>query len=380
MAIKKRPNKKGNIVYQVRVRDQCGRFYPARTFHRLVDAQKYERALLDQRDKGLHSPPTAFRDLRFGEYWNQWSVECRSSVSDGWKLSQDQMARDYILPELATLRLRDIRPRQIGTLLGRLRENLSPQTVTHIYNLLHKVMKDAKGYEYISENPVRKEFRPKLYLVERQFLSPERSRQLLTLVRAEFLGPAIWLSLLAGLRPSEVQALKWDAVDFERKLIVIKAAYKRKVRRIEPFPKQGDWGYAPIPQPLLDYLTQLKAQCASEYVAPGESGRMLQYEVFLRGLKRHCKALGFIELTPHELRHSCTELYVEQGAGPEDIRRLLNQSSLSVTQRYIHRTDERLMYIAGKVGVVPALGSSSLGTISSLEHKMSTWEPNLVQL
>ncbi len=66
-------------------------------------------------------------------------------------------------------------------------------------------------------------------------------------------------------------------------------------------------------------------------------------------LTKICKELSLPRVTAHELRHSCTELYIEAGASAEDIRRLLNQSSLTATARYIHRTDERLTKIAGNI-------------------------------
>jgi site-specific recombinase XerD len=60
-----------------------------------------------------------------------------------------------------------------------------------------------------------------------------------------------------------------------------------------------------------------------------------------------------MRVTPHELRHSCTELYVQAGASAEDLRRLLNHKSLAATIRYMHRTDERLQRIASQVGPTP---------------------------
>jgi integrase len=191
---------------------------------------------------------------------------------------------------------------------------------------------------------------------------PEDSQKLLAYSREHYLGPAIHLQILAGLRPSEVQALRWGSVDFERGVILIRAAYNNKERRLQEHPKQDDWGLAPIPPQLRSYLmTQLKAQRqAGEdgFVAQSETGEMLPYGTYLQALRRACREAGVPEVTPHELRHSCTELYVQAGATAEDIRRLLNQSSLTATARYMHRTEARLNSIAERVGA-PASESSS---------------------
>lgn len=40
-------------------------------------------------------------------------------------------------------------------------------------------------------------------------------------------------------------------------------------------------------------------------------------------------------MTPHGLRHSCTELFVNQGASLEDLRRLLNHEDSGTTEGYV---------------------------------------------
>ena len=55
-------------------------------------------------------------------------------------------------------------------------------------------------------------------------------------------------------------------------------------------------------------------------------------------------------VTPHNLRHSATEICVRfGGANMEDIRRLLHHKSVETTKRYMHRTDQRTKEIASRV-------------------------------
>lgn len=354
MAIVIRQRKSGPH-YQVRVRDPNGRWYRSPTFESVSDAKRYERTLLTQaKDKGQLVKPDIVRDMTFATYWQRWSLECRMSVSEGWQMTQNQMARDHLLPTLAKIRLLDMRPEQIGRLLSEMLENrFSSQTVLHIYTLLHKMFDDAiHHYEFLDKSPVLKRYRPQTMTIERDFLNPDAAQKLLEYCRNHSIGAAIWISMLSGLRPGEVQALRWKNVDLDRRVILIREAYKRKVNRIEPFPKQKNSGKAPIPDMLAEFLAGLacRTRGGEAFVAPGEGGDMLNYKVYFYGLKRLCKEAGVKVITPHELRHSCTELYVEQGASQEDLRRLLNQTSLTATKRYIHRTDERLSGIAKNVG------------------------------
>jgi integrase len=198
---------------------------------------------------------------------------------------------------------------------------------------------------------VRKRFRPKVHHQERDFLSPADAWKLLEVAKDHPLGAAVWIALLSGLRPGEVQALQWSAVDFERGQILIRASFNKKLRRLQDHPKQKDWGRAPMPEPLHEFL---KAKAAGrgpeDWVCPNVQGGMLNYESFVyRVLPGLCRKAGVPVITPHELRHSCTELYVQAGATAEDLRRLLNHKSLSATIRYMHRTDERLQSISQKI-------------------------------
>jgi integrase len=207
-------------------------------------------------------------------------------------------------------------------------------------------------YELVDRNPVKKRFRPKIHRIERDFLSPEESWKLLEYSKHHHYGPAVWVALLSGLRPGEVQALRWNAIDFDRCQILIRATFNKKLRTIQDHPKQKDWGRAPMPKPLFDYLFELsKGKKPEDFVCPHWIyGGMMSYEAFVqRGLPSLCKKAGVKRVTPHELRHSCTEIYVQAGASAEDLRRLLNHKSLTATIRYMHRTDERLLAIAGKI-------------------------------
>ncbi|MCM0604706.1 MAG: site-specific integrase [Xanthomonadaceae bacterium] len=352
MAITTKHNAKG-VRYTVRVRDPLGAWYQAQTFDRKIDAEKRELELIQRRMTGSNSMPLELRQMPLSTYWEKWKVECRTRVSMGWKQSQDTTARKYILPYLGEKRLTEIRSPDIGVLLHTLeRKGLSEQSSLHVYNLLHKMFEDAvEFYELIELNPVRKRFRPKVFRTEREFLNPNEAWKLLEVARTHPKGAAVWISILSGLRPGEVQALRWSSIDFDRNQILIRATYNKKTRTVQDHPKQKDWGRAPMPNPLVEFLREKShGKKLDEFVVQGQTGNMLIYDKFVtHELPRLCRLAGVKRVTPHELRHTCTELYVQAGASAEDLRRLLNHKSLSATLRYIHRTDEQLQSIAEKV-------------------------------
>ena len=98
---------------------------------------------------------------------------------------------------------------------------------------------------------------------------------------------------------------------------------------------------------LIEYLRTVKGhQGPDDFVARGKAGGRLDHHVFNDGLRSLCKEANVSRVTPHELRHSCTELFVTEGASIEDLRRLLNHKDMETTEGYMHRTPERLRNLA----------------------------------
>lgn len=347
MAIVTEKTREGVVTgYRARLMGKDRKWLRSKSFKTKSEARAFERRLYEQRSAESFVKYKG-EIVSVSQYWDQWSCESRGKVSDGWKLSQDKMWENYIKPVLGNFMMTEVRAIDIGACLNRSADRLGPQSRKHLYSLLRRMFSEAVEYsEIIPSSPIKPKFhRPEVPLKERSFLRPEETERLLKGCAGPY-EEAIWLQLLAGLRSSEVQGLRWGAVEFDRSRIVIKEAYNVKMRRFQDFPKQGDWGSAPLPHVLAEYLKP-KRRGPQKLVLSGRwEDEPFSYGAYQRGLRDLCKTLGLPKVTPHELRHSATELYFQAGASTEDVRRLLNHASLSATKRYIHRTDERLNRIA----------------------------------
>ena len=353
MAIVVRRKKDGGASYQVKVKDRAGAWFPTSTFESQEDAMAEQLRLMKLKRKGAQAISNDARTVTLREYWEVWSVENRQDVSAGWRLSQDQMWRAYIDPALGDSKMIDIGKPQIGRVLNAMRDlGRSPQTIQHVYNLLHRMFGDAVGYyEMLAVSPVHPDHhRPRVPKKKRNFLAPVDAWKLLEHSRKTVYGPAVWLQILAALRPSEVQALRWRSVHFKSGQILICAAFNRKVGQLQDYPKQEDWDYSPMAPRLAEYLRP-RAGATDDFVVPGPRGGMLVYATYNKALKRLCREAGVMEMEPHELRHTSTEIWANAGASTEDIRRLLNHKSLTSTKGYIHRTDDRLNQLGRSIEV-----------------------------
>lgn len=354
MAIEEIVLKDGKKRFKVRVRDLKGKWYQVKSFDLKRDADRYERDLCQMRDRHEFAIAKQIREQKFSDYLATWMATMRPRVSDGWRISQDQMLRDYILPSIGEIKLLALRTED----LGRIFENLcqlkrSAQMQLHVYNLLNRILTDAThAHQIISRNPLSSRFRPDIKPVERNHLNTRDSKRLLAASRDHRIGLAIWLGLLAALRPSEVQGLRWASVDFQKNLITVKDAYKRKVGKLESLPKGKHVGMVPMIPALRDLLLKhSQGRLPDDFVVQGFRKPMLGYSAFRNVLNRLCQELGIKVVTPHELRHSAAELWVEQGATEEDIVRLLNHSGAASVRRYIHRDNSRLQHIASAIAI-----------------------------
>lgn len=325
------------------------------TFQREADAKVYERKLKEEAFQGTLASDIAARKTTFGDFFREWAVTRGSkSISEGWKMGQDQIARDYLLPILEHVKLEDLSSRHVERVLHHADTlKRKPATKRLIFNLLHTILARTVKLGILNKNPATDDLKPQVPKIARHFLKPADLWKLLVASRHHYLGPAIWLASLAGLRCEAIQALKWECVDFDNEQILIKITYKRKTNSYG-LPKGKDAEYVPMAAALVEYLRTVKGnQGPDDFVARGKAGGRLDHHVFNDGLRALCHEAGVSRVTPHELRHSCTELFVTEGASIEDLRRLLNHKDMETTEGYMHRTPERLRNLARAI-VVPA--------------------------
>lgn len=350
--INRRKTLSGEIKYVVRVKDKNGNWYPSRTFDNSSDAKAFERSLFDEKAKGAKLLPGAKYTLK--QYWDKWKDERRTESSISWKHTQGQLFELHIAPYLGEKILTEITKIDISNLLGKLKElDLASGTRLHIYIILNKLFRDAiEFYEILLVSPVRRDHRPKLSETQRDFLKPNESRRFLQSVVDHQYGVAYWIMLGCGLRIGEVQGLKRRDIDLDEGVIHLKRQWHEKEQRFTELKNRRET-VVQMPSALVEFLKSKfpSKMVPDALVVTNSVGNVSDRKKIYSNLKRACKKAGLKEICPHELRHSCTELWIEMGASIEDLRRLLNHKSSVSTQKYIHRTTERLSRLATQVNM-----------------------------
>lgn len=101
---------------------------------------------------------------------------------------------------------------------------LTGATADKYYTFYTKLMKRAVRLHIIkkSENPMQDIEKPKILPYIGKFYSPEELNVLINIVKDDILEVPILLGAIYGLRRSEILGIKWDAIDFENKCIIIR--------------------------------------------------------------------------------------------------------------------------------------------------------------
>jgi integrase len=143
----------------------------------------------------------------------------------------------------------------------------------------------------------------------------------------------------AGLRASEVRALRWKHVDLRTGVIhVMEALCVGEVTGT----KSGNQRMVPVSPRLAELLTAAHEARTSEYVAPNPDGEAWSDKALYHSLAR---AVARLKLTPsrmHGLRHHFVTVMFQAGKSARVVQKLAGHSSLVVTQRYADATSEAM--------------------------------------
>lgn len=336
------------MTYIVRVRDADGQWFKAKSFDIKIDARNYEAELMAAKAKGSRAREKSLNEFDLNEYWSKWSTECRGKTSAGWRLSQDQMWRDHIAPVIGKISLIEAKTEHILKVINSMRaKGLGNQMGIHVHCLLHQMFDDAiEIYDIRESNPVKRKLKPDAPTTRREYLTPEEAFLFLAHVKDHYLGPPIWIMVLCGLRIGEVQALTRECIDFDTRTLNVTRQWNSKEKRFGPVKNRRSISI-PMPSALSEYLaSRLASLSPQDFACPSTQGAMLSYDTFYGALRRFSMETKLKEISPHELRHSCSEIWIRNGATQEDLRRLFNHRSAASTKVYIHETSERLRAIS----------------------------------
>ncbi len=250
----------------------------------------------------------------------------------------EQALRTRILPTLGHLKLSAVSRPLIQHLVDHLvAEHLAPSTVRNAILPLRAIYRRAYTRSQIPTNPTLGLRLPAVTARRERVARPAEARALLrALPQAD---RALWATALyAGLRRGELQALRWQDIDFTAGLIRVERGWDAKAGPIEPKSRAGR-RRVPLARPLRSHL--VAHRLLSQESSPGSlvfgHGDAAFSEKTIRRARAAWKHANLNGLGLHECRHTYAAYMIAAGVNAKALSTYMGHSSITVTlDRYGH--------------------------------------------
>lgn len=235
---------------------------------------------------------------------------------------------------------------------------VSDKTVRHHYCMLTLVFGFAEEQELINKNPMDKVECPKLARKKVDALTREEAKHFFSLLPACPLDfrCVLYLLITTGLRRGELLGLQWGDIDFDNLTIEIKrnVTYTKSNGVIVDTPKtENSTRTIPVLSVVAELLKKYKREFypfsrANAFVFPSDKDVCFPRNphAITRRVKNFMTKNGLPDLSPHDLRHSCATLLLDNGADIKSVQEILGHTDASTTLNFYVRADMRNMQTA----------------------------------
>ncbi|AMN49386.1 site-specific integrase [Psychrobacter sp. P2G3] len=296
-------------------------------------------ALADRAEACISRNPT-FR--QFSEIWyEEKKIEWRPSYRQKTQIILDK----YLLPEFGGKAVHAIKKPDLLTFRSSLakvrygkdgQSSLSVARINQIMILLRMILEEASDrHEF--EMPYKniknlKQARPDVnpFTLSEVWL-------ILKHVRADY-KPYYTIRFFTGMRTSEIDGLKWDCINFDRREISIRAALVNG--EMGPTKTLGSQRDIAMSQLVHNALLEQKAHTygKSEFVFCNSQSNPMEYRnVNRRVWKPTLALLGLKHRRAYQTRHTAATLWLAAGENPEWIARQMGHSSTEMLFRVYSR-------------------------------------------
>ena len=341
--IERRRAKDGTISYRAKVRLR-GEKARTRTFRRKTDAEAWAKAAETDLSRGVYVATTSDRRRTVADLIDRTIRDHLPTKRNNKSAHKVESYLSWWKQELGDVTLEQLTPQRISERRAKLLarkpkrgERMSPATANRYLAGLSVATKYGwKELGWLQRNPVLDVSKGAESSGVVRFLSDDERAALLEAAAKDpdtNIHTAIVLALSTGLRASNLQALQWDDVDFEREALRIGETKNREGRFV----------------PLIGHaLAELKNHLAKDafhgdgYVFKSDT-KDVPAQINGQAWMRVKKAAGLTGVTNfrfHDLRHTAGAYLNEAGASAIQIAAALGHKTLAMAKRYSHQSPE----------------------------------------
>ena len=348
-------------------RDENGkRIKQYRTFPTLAAARNglrdFHAGLERERELERKLAPAQELDLsHWLEYWMDSIV--RPNRAETTVYAYQKIIDNHIDPALGTVPLKRLTPKMVQEYYTETQRanGLSSNTMRRHHDLLSSALRSAVRQDVIPASPMERVEPPRVRTTESYFYNNQELKLLYQKIEGNILELAVKLAGSLGMRREEICGLKWENVDLQRHLVLIRearTAYGATIVQKETKNRSSVRTlYLPDDVYLLleqEQARQQQERCLqsptytpTDHVILDAKGVPYSPNALSLAFTRFVKKNDLPRLTFHGLRHTFATIASCQGASLFDIGKALGHSTPATTGRiYTHlvdRTHEELV-------------------------------------
>lgn len=258
--------------------------------------------------------------------WDEAALKWLKEKGDKKSIDTDICILRWLTQNLRGMYLDEITRPVIMELAEKKKAESSPSRANRCLALLRSILNRAvRVWEWLDKTPaVTLYSEPKVrvrYLTTTQI-------HILTNELPDHLKPVFLFSIMTGLRRSNILKLRWDQVDFNRRMIIIDGSEM----------KAGQTHVVPITQSVVELLSsQLGKHNIYVFTYNGEPIRW-----FDKSWKSALKRAGIEDYRWHDNRHTWASLLIQNGVPLHEVQEMGGWHSIQMVQRYAHLSPSKL--------------------------------------
>jgi integrase len=328
---------------------------------------------------GLHTPDAD--SITVAEAAELWLKYCQVEKREAGTLRlYAQYARLHINPLIGSRKLSRLTAPVVQNFRDAVLQRNSRRQAKGVLCALKGILKDSMRRGYLAQNVAAavsiddstRELRPLEF--GHDIASKEDIRAILEHASGVH-RPRLVALIFTGMRASELRALFWSHIDFEKRQLQVRQRADHPWNRIGATKSRNGYRDIPLAPFALNVLKEWQQACPDSELGlafPGSRGRVMSHGTLQRSFDDAQIAAGIVavdakgRLRPkyhlHALRHFFATWAIEQGFTPKRLQALLGHGSIRMTfDTYGHLfpnpEDDHARFAAGELALVGTAAS-----------------------
>lgn len=330
-------------------KDESGkRIKQYRTYPTLPAARAALRDFLAHREQERETPRHQLTLSDWLEYWMDTIV--RPNRAETTVYAYQKIIDNHLNPALGDTPLLKLTPKDIQQYYTQVQREtgLSSNTMRRHHDLLSSALRTAVRQDMLLVSPMDRVEPPRSKLYEADFYNPDELKRLYALLEGHRLELPVKLAGSLGLRREEICGLKWENVNFQRRVVYIREARTAFGATIvqKETKNRSSVRTLYIPDDVFHLLSveqerqKTEVRFPSGHVVLDHKGLPYSPNALSLAFTRFVRSNNLPRVTLHGLRHSFATIASFQGVSLFDIGKALGHSTPATTGRiYTHLID-----------------------------------------